>query len=183
MVEAIRLGYKDVTRRKATKARSGDILYVRENFCVDGTLFGLSKSGVCLYATRQAYAYNESTFRYDIPLDTTGFDWEKVKWTPCIHMPKTCSRFFLKVNSVSIENITMISQRECLREGVYYDESIGLFSIPLIDINGEDPLSTFKKLWVKINAEWRDKPVYRIHFDVLFPTGYEKWFDPFKYIQ
>lgn len=79
--------------------RPGDILYVRETWCID------SYSGVDL---KPHYYYKAGAYNPDR------------KWRPSIHMPKEAARIFLKVTDVGIERLQDIDGYEVEKEGLKF---------------------------------------------------------------
>lgn len=77
----------------------GDILYVRETWCID------SYSGVDL---KPHYYYKAEAYNPDR------------KWKPAIHMPKEAARIFLKVTDVRIERLQDIDGYEVEKEGLKF---------------------------------------------------------------
>lgn len=79
--------------------KKGDILYVREAFCV-----GSPDRSSIVYRASPPY---------------TGFkDCFQIKWRPSIHMPKWSARTFLEVTNVRLERIFEISEAAAKAEGV-----------------------------------------------------------------
>ena len=87
--------------------RPGDILYVRETFCINN--FG------CHY-------------RADWPDDNCPDMSADDKWRPSIHMPREASRIFLRVTDVRVERLQDITDEQALREGVPEDTDYPLDS-------------------------------------------------------
>ncbi|MBD8081105.1 hypothetical protein [Chryseobacterium caseinilyticum] len=130
----------------------GDILYVRESFCVSNDMM----RGKFLY---KAKVEKESSL--------------KLKYKPSIHMPREAARQFIKILSVRLERLQNISKTDAIAEGIlpltmskaqliemgqqYLD-----YSKPPEFLNeGLDPVSSFKSLWQKINGKkipWNENP-------------------------
>lgn len=72
-----------------------DILYVRETFI-------------------QAAAH---TFWYKA--DDKSWMSKDLLWKPSIHMPKEAARIWLKVTDVRVERLQEITDKECIKEGIY----------------------------------------------------------------
>lgn len=72
----------------------GDVLYVRETFCI------------------------ESNERIDSELAYDDMDGPGCRWKPSIHMPRWAARLFLEVTDVRAERVRSISEDDCLAEGV-----------------------------------------------------------------
>lgn len=76
----------------------GDVLYVRERFCIGKIVCGEEPDGRDAYYVEQdvdgcGYITYEYCLRYDIGI-------EDVVWKPSIHMPKEAARIWLKVTDV-----------------------------------------------------------------------------------
>ena len=78
----------------------GDRLWVRETFAL----------GLC---TESTLAYN-ATHK---PEDLEDGWFEKIKWTPSIHMPRWASRINLEITNVRVERLNAISEEDALAEG------------------------------------------------------------------
>ncbi|ELI8098293.1 hypothetical protein RSG06_002213 [Yersinia enterocolitica] len=78
----------------------GDQLWVRETFA----------SGLC---TESTLAYR-ATHR---PEDLEEGWFEKIKWTPSIHMPRWASRINLLITGVRVERLNTISNGDAMAEG------------------------------------------------------------------
>jgi len=93
------------------KYQVGDILWVRETFCLDWCdQFIYKADGGCG--------------------KDAGFSSEP-KWKPSIHMPRKAARLFLKVTDVRVEKLDYISIDDALAEGFENDgdfDSIHLFA-------------------------------------------------------
>ena len=90
---------------KTPPYRPGDILYVREAFC----LFDADhvNNGV-------KYAYKaDATPESERARKDFGY-----KWRPSIHMPREAARIFLRVTDVQVERLRSISDTQCMAEGV-----------------------------------------------------------------
>lgn len=139
------------------KYRMGDILYVRESFCVSNDMM----RGKFLY---KAKVEKESSL--------------KLKYKPSIHMPREAARQFIKILSVRLERLQNISKTDAIAEGIlpltmsnaqmiemgqqYFD-----YSKPAEIMNdGLDPVSSFKSLWQKINGKkipWNENPIVWVY--------------------
>lgn len=80
---------------KKAPYQPGDILYVRETFI-------------------QAAAH---TFWYKA--DDKSWMSKYLLWKPSIHMPKEAARIWLKVTDVRVERLQEITDKECIKEGIY----------------------------------------------------------------
>lgn len=141
----------------------GDVLWVRENFCrID--------YGAFLYAA--------------------DFDKLQKGWKPSIHMPKAACRFFLKIKSITVERLNVISIEDAIAEGVeplkapyknqfncYFCDSIGHKRMEHICVDGgySNPIASFMSLWESINGEdsWNTNPwVWVIEFEQIEKPAY-----------
>lgn len=83
--------------------QTGDILYVREAYCMDNT-------GEYHYrADGQLVFYQENV--------GFGIGWREPKWHPSIHMPKDAARLFLRVKAVRVERLQDITPAQIDAEG------------------------------------------------------------------
>lgn len=121
----------------------GDVLWVRESWC-KATVYQ-SNNPVELFsykATRK------------LPIET--------KWKPCIHMPKTACRIFLKIKSIRVERLHDISEADAIAEGITLENLSGDWDHP--------PTAEFQNLWKKINGSdsWDANPwVWVIEFEQI----------------
>lgn len=83
------------------------------------------------------------------------------RWIPSIHMPRWASRITLKVESVRLERLQDISQKDAYSEGVTIN-----------DPDGCDPVMSFAELWESINGpgSWEANPwVWVVQFKRINP--------------
>lgn len=81
----------------------GDILYVRETFCIGEIAYGEEPDGRDVPYVSQCKGENQYiSYEYCIRNDI-GI--EDVKWKPSIHMPKDAARIWLKVTGVRVERL------------------------------------------------------------------------------
>lgn len=80
----------------------GDILYVRETWCLayDGEKY--------FYLADKRTAREESRL----------LDYDDARWRPSVHMPKKAARIFLRVAGVRVERLQEITDEEIKKEGV-----------------------------------------------------------------
>ena len=108
--------WKDVDQHlmKAPYDR-GDILYVRETFCVGKIECGELPDG------REALYVSQGTEDDDcIPKEYTiryGINTDDVVWKPSIHMPKAAARIFLRVTDVRVERLQDMAEEDAFAEG------------------------------------------------------------------
>lgn len=92
----------------------GDILYVRERFCIGEIVYGEETDGSAEPYVIQP-GHNYIPYEYCI---RNRIGVEDVKWRPSIHMPKERARIWLKVTDVHAERLRDITNVEAKKEGV-----------------------------------------------------------------
>lgn len=92
----------------------GDILYVRERFCIGEIVYGEEADGSAEPYVIQP-GHNYIPYEYCI---RNRIGVEDVKWRPSIHMPKKYARIWLKVTDVRAEQLQDITEDEAGKEGV-----------------------------------------------------------------
>jgi hypothetical protein len=139
----------------------GDILWVRETTAI------IAREGVSAMEEQQIYKADDPDF--ELP--------EGDKWTPSIYMKREAARIFLKVVSVRVEQLQVISKKDAIAEGSYLDRCEclprkndktpfeKLFKQNECHIHGKE----FKYLWNSINEKrgysWESNPyVWVIEF-------------------
>lgn len=125
--------------------KPGDQLWVREAFA----------TGLC---TKSTLAYR-ATHR---PEDLEEGWFEKIKWTPSIHMPRWASRINLLITGVRVERLQDISEQDAMAEGCAYGKGDGEIDLAV------RPENHFPTLWESIyGAEnWQANPwVWCITFE------------------
>ncbi|HDL7089584.1 TPA: hypothetical protein PXM39_001020 [Yersinia enterocolitica] len=123
----------------------GDQLWVREAFA----------TGLC---TKSTLAYR-ATHR---PEDLEEGWFEKIKWTPSIHMPRWASRINLLITGVRVERLRDICEQDAMAEGCAYGKGNGEIDLAV------RPENHFPTLWASIyGAEsWQANPwVWVIEFE------------------
>ena len=93
----------------------GDILYVRETFCIGRVEYGEESDGRSVPYIEQCtdddyYISKEWALRNDVGI-------EDVIWKPSIHMPKDAARIFLRVKDVRAERLQEITCQQAIAEG------------------------------------------------------------------
>lgn len=124
---------KFISRLINTPYSPGDILYVRERFCIGEIVCGEDTDGSAApYVSQPGYNYipYEYCIRKKIGI-------ENVRWKPGIHMPKECARIWLKVTDVRVEKLWDITNDEAKKEGV----------VCVINSNGDAHRFAFSKFW------------------------------------
>lgn len=131
----------------------GDILYVRETFCLGNTVFGENPDG------SDAWYIEPSDDGGIIPKQwaiSQNVGTDDVKWKPSIFMPKEFARIFLRVTDVRAERVQGIAVEDVISEGLPCDN----------DLNNPDPSThagikawnleyaqfLYRELWDKLNA-------------------------------
>ena len=95
----------------------GDILYVRERFCMGRIDSGEEADGTsALYVSQCAGEADCIPYEYCVR-NKIGID--DVVWKPSLHMSKEAARVFLRVTGVRAERLWDISRDDCLKEGVF----------------------------------------------------------------
>lgn len=112
----------------------GDILYVRETWCsaYDGEKY--------------FYLADKLTNREERSL----LNYDDVKWHPSIHMPKEAARIWLKVTDVRVERLQEITDKECIKEGIYPSNCRNCNATFGCDVcldEGYDEVDEFVEVW------------------------------------
>lgn len=183
MVKAILDGRKTQTRRIASDtaelvyrfAKStpsaphqvGDIIYVREKFCI-GTIDG-NTSGHREYWCIRQYDESDTVFYFADCHDENGFcDSDRlVKWKPSIHMPKKHARLFLRVKDVRIERLNEISDEDAKAEGIeHFKSGFKSYGKHFCENTICPPIESFLRLWESIygNGAFDNRFVWVIEF-------------------
>ena len=143
--------YHQVGRVFSPYALDGQILWVRETWQHTKVL-NLSPDD-----DNYGYIYRADGQPWD--------DYEGWTWKPSLFMPKDACRIRLNVGSVHVERLQDISKEDAIAEGIqkYYDEEITKswrYRDYLKNAWGNDPIESFKSLWISINGEdsWGENP-------------------------
>jgi len=119
-------------------------------------------------------------------------------WKPSIFMPKRLCRNFLKIKSISIEQVNEISDEDSLKEGIQRivadTDSTRLLGFRDYSVNPKHGFNTlfsakdsFESLWVYINGQesWDDNPfVWVYEFEKIDkPPMFDMDKDEFKFLQ
>ena len=150
----------------------GDLLWVRETWC---------------FAHPEYHDQSEGVRRGDRPVRdkmpwwchyaATDDDVDEPKWSPSIHMPRWASRITLRVTSVRVERVQVISEADARAEGVEPAGGFMATSGHWQNYAADGPSlssarESFTTLWDSINgkrpgAAWRDNPwVWAVGFEV-----------------
>lgn len=89
--------------------RPGDILYVRETFCV----WHLPILGI-----KYCYKATDPNGNRRPTGPNPDDEWEVRPWHPSIHMPKEAARIFLRVTDVKVCRLQDITEEQALAEGM-----------------------------------------------------------------
>jgi hypothetical protein len=145
---------------------SGDLLWVRETFCID---------------SRGAHGDNPGYYyKADMPIYEDGYEIWPDSWKPSIFMPKDYARIWLQITDVKVERLKDISVDDSISEGIEIDSEtpIGTLYKDYFQKKWKDvyanPQNSFKSLWRDINGKdsWDANPwVWAITFKVLYTTG------------
>jgi hypothetical protein len=157
---------------KCPFGKSGDILWVRETFKVEGSMsHGQSVLGVT-YKANDRWVENESKEVFNIyHRGNTG-------WRPSTQLPKNAARIWLQVEDIKVERLQDISEEDARAEGLkvqqtklgesYFDYTTGYH-------NGLfKPRASFRTLWQSLHGpeSWEANPwVWAVTFKVLSTTG------------
>lgn len=137
-----------------------DILYVRETFI-------------------QMAAH---TFWYKA--DDKSWMYKDLLWKPSIHMPKEAARIWLKVTDVRAERLQEITDKECIKEGIYPSNCRNCnatFGCDVCPDEGYDEVDEFVEVWDSIIKKfdldrygWDANPyVWVIEFERFEKSGKE----------
>lgn len=152
--------YAHFSNGKAVKApyKVGDIIYVRETFCI-GT-YEEDDSPYKEYWFIAQYADSKTVF-YKADIDYRYSDDDSLcKWKPSIYMPKEYARLFLRVKDVRIERLNEISEEDAQKEGIEY--------APVSTMSDQGiPSDSFGNLWESIygNGSFDNRYVWVIEFE------------------
>lgn len=89
--------------------RPGDILYVRETFC----MWNLPGLGM-----KYCYKATDPNGNRRPTGPNSDDEWEIRPWHPSIHMPKEAARIFLRVTDVRVERLQEIMEEQAKAEGM-----------------------------------------------------------------
>lgn len=202
MVQANAAGRKNQTRRVINPQPSGFIDDPHFEWLVpvngaykNGVPLGQPKGGLmpvikCPYGypgdvlfTRETWAKNEQDGQFDYKSDYPSTD-HFFGWKPAIHMPTAAARYFHRITSIRAERIMVISDEDCINEGIesYTEDRLKskptrykLYSLdqgeesdpPLYCSN---PIDSYRSLWQLING--KPKPIQIKQNGKLITTGY-----------
>ena len=105
--------------------KKGDILYVRETWCVNP---------------------NYKEYYYKAKRKKGANAPYGLKWRPSIHMPKEAARIWLKVIDVRVERLQSITDDDCMREGIQAWTKDGrMYKYYPADLEGDYPNCEWSK--------------------------------------
>lgn len=153
MVHALLEGRKTQTRRiiksphypeewianNCPYGRIGDLLWVRETFClVDDQKYG----GIKWLDYRATPECNES---HPAGWENAPDDPTALKWKPSIYMPRIASRLTLEITGVRVQSLNDISEEDAQAEGVSNRDTDGAWT---------SAVEGYAGLWDSINGKW-----------------------------
>lgn len=142
---------------------NGDLLYVKERFCIGAICEGDTVDGYSNGEFIDQCKDDNSFIPYEYAI-REGISIEDVKWKPSIFMFKKDARIWLKLTNIRVEQLQDISEEDCFSEGI--DEEGEVFGIAQNildmapshenDIPDNSPAKAeFKSLWDSINGKPR----------------------------
>ena len=136
--------------------KPGDLLYVREKFCVGAVVCSDNSNGGQEEWYIDQCENDNNIIPYQVAIQE-DFGIEEVVWTPSIHMPRWASRITLVVKKVWVERMQDLSLSDACAEGC----AKGNFSA----------VSNFADLWDSIYDKtfpWDSNPwVWACEFEVI----------------
>ena len=170
----------------------GDLLYVRETFCIGAVVCSDSSDGGQEEWYIDQCKNDNNIIPYQVAIQE-DFGIEEVVWKPSIHMPRWASRITLKVERVWVERVQDVDLMSainegvpspddfpldeeywcptCLGQGVYscLGENMGVSECDCCDYDTAQKL--FKNLWDSIYDKtfpWESNPwVWACEFEVI----------------
>lgn len=130
-----------------------------------------------LYVKEQYYkSGNNFIKRYE-----KVFNGEDIIWKPAMYLPKKEARFWLKLTSVTINQLGRITRSECINEGIGRQDiqnkefnlyEIRYFLYPFDNKYTSDPIESFKSLWKLYHNDpvtgWSNNPwVWELKFETI----------------
>lgn len=110
----------------------GDILYVRETWCVQSARRFDADARIMFKAggdmARIQFPGGGTQYHSRTKYDAFVRKWADDRWHPSIHMPREAARIFLRVTDVRVERLQDITDEQALREGVPEDTDYPLDS-------------------------------------------------------
>lgn len=152
--------HKDDEYFKCPFGKTGELLWVRETFCLEGSE---SYEPVPLIPH---YRASLEDLNEGQPLND-----DRIRWKPSIFMPKWASRITLEITNVRVERLQDISREDALAEGCAHPLE-GMEMASYIMQNADyvaDEKTSFARLWQSINGvdSWEANPwVWVLEFKV-----------------
>ncbi len=146
----------------------GDLLWVRETFCID---------------SRGAHGDDPGYYyKADMPTYEDCPEIWPDSWKPSIHIPKAAARLWLQITDVKVERLQDITTEDAIKEGIekIYNQGELVFKTPsdkMLYYSGRD---AFLHLWNSIHSKHQtpntkhqtlNPLVWAITFKVLSTTG------------
>lgn len=107
---------------KAPPYRPGDILYVRETWCVQSARRFDADARIMFKAggdmVRIQFPGGGTQYHSRTQYDAFVHKWADDRWHPSIHMPREAARIFLRVTDVRVERLQDITEKDMQQEGV-----------------------------------------------------------------
>ncbi|OCH60893.1 hypothetical protein A6D98_09850 [Aliivibrio fischeri] len=151
-------------------ACKGDLIYVRETFCMGRIYDYDSGHPASDYLYVEQCAVDEHVIYKQYCLDE-NIEIDEVKWKASIHMPKELSRITLKVTDVRIEQVQDITEEQAISEGMPTNKECQKIAIDSGLGWYQKPVTWFKSLWNGLYNNWDDNPyVWVIEFEVIKPN-------------
>lgn len=162
----------------------GGMLWVRENWAITTNVNEIQdwparpniKIDEVDFGIRQAIIYQaDGQWQW---VDEDGSITDKSYWKPSIHMPRTASRFLLKVKNIRAQRIASISNEDCIAEGIemgFCSQTNGPDLVTFRNyLTGKHEFITaydsFRSLWQSINGT--PKPIHEKQNGKTVTTGY-----------
>lgn len=117
----------------------GDILYVRETWTDHYVPNEIGKPEL-------QYCYKAD----GVDIKAECLPGENNRWYPSIHMPKEAARIWLKVTDVRVERLQEITDKECIKEGIYPSNCRNCnatFGCDVCPDEGYDEVDEFVEVW------------------------------------
>lgn len=170
----------DGTRYKPIKCKYGtadDRLWVRETWAPADSFANTPDNCAFFYrADNSAHLFSSDN---NIPIDTYGVAFDKLRWKPSIHMPRIASRILLEITDIRVERLQDISEEDAKAEGVHFygwddteqnDYKNYLHEDQFDDFGVCSAKESFETLWQSINGpdSWEKNPwVWVIEFEKI----------------
>ncbi len=145
----------------------GDLLWVRETFCID---------------SRGAHGDDPGYYyKADMPTYEDGNEIWPDSWKPSIYMPKASARLWLQITDVKVERLLDITTEDAVKEGIKKICALTtLFKTPSDKMLYDSGRDAFLHLWNSIHSKHQTPNtkhqtlnpwVWAITFKVISTTG------------